>query len=237
MGLPSNAVRMISLKWIWEDKYLNQASVEMLYEPAAALDQQGVQTACSVQGTAIGNRWREVADVDCKLSVCYGRYLDWTDMANIKELVAYSAVDLAGTQGGLLDAADPLAEIESLPPVMAFLVRKHTEKAGRPYRGRLFVPYISEECVHDGIVDEGDTANFKLLAAAFGTSFETNNTAGGPITCHARLWAQGMKDTSTEDPGAYITINKLEVITSTDGAAKLVTRRDRRYRHRNLTLN
>jgi len=232
---PSNAVRMLLLQGIWEDKYLNQASVQMIYEPASALDQTAVDTAATERGAMIADKWKVVADVDVKLQATTARYLDWTS-SDVTELVSYSATAQAGTLGGLTDVSDPAGEIESLPPVMAFLVRKNTNKAGRPYRGRLFVPYISEEVVHDGIVDSGDEAAFRALAEEFGKSFNVNLEDETFVACNARHWARKEKDTSTENPDDFTEINKLIVVTSTSGARNLVTRRDRRYKHRNLTI-
>lgn len=210
MSYPTNATSMISAKFQFQHRYLGVASFEMLYEPNAAVTQLGLQNIVDAVSGGFSNVWKEIADHETSMIGVTGRYLAWEGTP--VERIAYDFTTVAGDRGDIVE--DATSELDALPPYVALLVRKYTDKPGRPNRGRIFIPYLSEQIQHDGIIDEGNEADVKACADFLHTPLSFQNIDGGEFfSANPRLW--NLKD------------NLFVPITRMMATNRLVTRRDR----------
>lgn len=88
---------------------------------------------------------------------------------------------IAGAMGTIVDDAGE--EIESLPPQGALCLRKFTDKGGRQNRGHLFIPFISEQVQHDGILDTLNLPAVRQICTALMTP-----TMLAGAACTPALW-------------------------------------------------
>lgn len=207
MPYPSNATSMTSVKFQFRHRYLGVASCEMLYECATSIEGENAQ-ALSVQiHTQFGNVWKEIADHECALMGTIVRHLAWEGEPDI-QYMGYTFEEITGDRGDVLE--DGAAELDALPPYVALLIRKYTNRAGRQNQGRMFIPYLSEQIQHDGVLDSGNQADAKAVADFLHTPI---TLAGTAHVFNPRLW--NLKD------------NLLVPITRMMACNRLVTRNDR----------
>lgn len=211
MAFPTNATSMISAKFKWQHRYLGEASCEMLYEPNVLVTQIGLQAFTEFVHAGMGNAWKEIGDHETALIGTQTRYLAW-EGSPVVERVAFDFERYAGDRGDIVE--DAATELDALPPFVSLLIRKYTDHAGRANRGRLFLPFLSEQIQHDGLLDSLNEGDAKAVADFLHTVVDVTDDLGDVVgTASPRLW--NLKD------------NLFVPITRMMACVRLVTRMDR----------
>lgn len=171
-----------------------------------------LQTWAEAMFTGFGGEIDDIMDHDCTFAATKARYEN-NEVADITAFSTGDAID--GALGTIAD--DPGDELESLPPESALLLRKFTDLKGRQNQGRMFIPFISEQAQHDGIVD---LLQYTAVRQAINRLMSPEMLGAGNLApCH---WNK--KE------------NKLPVITRLGGGQFLSRRKDRRIKEERLYI-
>jgi hypothetical protein len=186
----SSPSHLISCKFVWQDKYIRTYTCEMFYQRPSLM------------------------------SITFLQLQTWADAMHTAFNVDITAnstnAGIPGVMGDIIEDAGQ--ELESLPPYATLNVRKITGYAGRQNRGRLFIPCISEQVQHDGILDTLNIA---------GAQEAISNLVNPPM-----LEGEALKPIHwNREEGIAVEILSLQIVNV------LGTRRDRRYKMRPTTYN
>lgn len=207
--------QLLEAKVVLQDKYMKTASFTMFYAPSvdASPSTADVLAWANAYHVAVGGELDDIIDHETNIMFTHARWYKYPAI----ELEAFSdEASIAGSMGTVLD--DGGDEIESLPPTDALIIRKVTGYTGRQNRGRLFIPFISEQVQHDGYVDALNQGGVKDFVA---TLFTPPNLATFQMV--PMHWNR--KEMS------------LVEITSMLGMKSLGTRRDRRRKELNIPIS
>lgn len=199
----------------WSDRYYRISSCQHYYANNSGTipEQADLDVAADTLFTTFGGEVDDIMDHEAKFAQVILRYLNLEGM----DMTAYSVSPaIAGSMGTIL-VDDPSDEIDGMPPETALVIRKLTGKAGRKNRGRLFIPCISEQIVHEGIVD---SLNYIGVRQAIAALFE-------PIAVGAATYA----------PSHWNRVDNILVPITLMGANQFVrTRKDRAWKQRPLMI-
>jgi hypothetical protein len=211
----SSPSHLISCKFVWQDKYIRTYTCEMFYQRPSLMSITflQLQTWADAMHTAFGGEIDDIMDHEAMLARVEVRYVD---INNVDITANSTNAGIPGVMGDIIEDAGQ--ELESLPPYATLNVRKITGYAGRQNRGRLFIPCISEQVQHDGILDTLNIA---------GAQEAISNLVNPPM-----LEGEALKPIHwNREEGIAVEILSLQIVNV------LGTRRDRRYKMRPTTYN
>jgi hypothetical protein len=208
---PVGVSSVLMCKHIFRSKYERLYSFASYWSTTTYQTQAALQAFTEALHGAVGGTWQNIGDHEAYYSITESDYRS----VEGTQRTAYHSAELAGTMGDLLD--DAALELEGLPMYSALIIQKTTEKFGRSKRGRFFVPLISEQAQHDGIIDTLNASTCRELADIFQTDREI-----GTGTASARHWD---RKNNTFDP-----------ITRCYPLDVLGTRRDRKLGRKGLRI-
>lgn len=177
--IPATPGHLITVTLPFTSKYLRTFTVQMYYkfESSHVPDYAELLSFANEYHIAFSGEIDDLMDHETFIVPPTVRY---ENLENIDITAISNENPTEGAKGGILvDAND---EIESLPPQAALCIRKFTGLKGRANGGRLFIPFISEQVQHDGILD---VINYVAAQEAVATMYNPPTLGGITLVpCH-----------------------------------------------------
>jgi hypothetical protein len=164
----------------------------------------------------IGAVWAPVADTQFEIISVKATYMKGTEYAD--------ANSDAGTIPGTADGAGA-GLADAMGDEIALVIQRRTGKRGRRYRGRMFIPGISENVNAHGFVEATYATQADNIAAFFGADHIITDGPATDTVWHARHYVVGPRD--PEPPHAPLLAPEFIAITDCRWVNKLSTRQDR----------
>lgn len=211
--IPGGEASWLVTRHVFQSRYERLYSFSMDWRPSAAPSQEELQSFVDTLHAELGNEVNDVMDHEDKFVQTTA---DFRNLENVQR-EAFRIEDFPGTMGDVLE--DGGEEIDAMPAYVAVCFQKRTDKPGRSKRGRFFLPCISEQVQHDGIVDILNRGALRQIADIFQTErplgggtcaprlYDRKNNVGVPIAaCYPMDVLVTRRDRKLGRPGIRITV-------------------------------